>query len=406
MTTRDRLALAVADVNWATTDHLFRELDREEIDVLALRCMDYRNGWRKGIKPWSPSTRTRPAGARRWTRDVLLPPGLLKRLPALGMRAIARSIRHFWDDRPDAARALVATYPYYVRLAELLRPDALLYYNFDDYALYWPGQAEMLRRQEDELIDRADATVCTALTQAEEFRRRVPTAAGRVHHISHGTPAAFLAGAPLDRPGPAPADLAGLPRPLLGYVGSLEDRLDWTLLDMIADAFPGASVALIGRAPEPGGEPWRAECRRTLDRPNVHALGWRRQDELPSYYQAFDVNLIPYLVDHPFNRACSPTKIMDGMGATRPIVATAVPECRLYTHLFDVAETRDEFVAMVGRIVAARSDDGRAARRFEHAAANTCAKTAARVVATIARATAPQGTSPSRNHVAARRLGR
>jgi glycosyltransferase involved in cell wall biosynthesis len=178
--------------------------------------------------------------------------------------------------------------------------------------------------------------------------------------------------------------VAGLPRPLLGYVGSLEDRLDWPLLGAVADAFPGGSVVVIGRPPDPGAEPWRAECRAVLGRPNVHVLGWRGQDELPSYYQTFDVNLIPYLVDHPFNRACSPTKIMDGMGATRPIVATAVPECRLYTHLFDVAETASGFVESVGRIVAAGSDDGRAATRLEHAAAHSCAEVAARVVATIA----------------------
>ncbi len=380
----DRLALAVADVNWATTESLFRELDEPGVETLALRCMDYRNAWRKGITPWSAGARRALAdGPRHWKRDVALPPGLLKRLPALGMRPIARAVRRFWAERPGARRGLVATYPYYLRLAEVLRPDALIYYNFDDYALYWPDRAEELRGWEDELVRRADVTICAALAMAEELRRRVPSAADRVRHMPHGTPAAFLASRPLDRPGPAPADVADLPRPLLGYVGSLEDRLDWSLLDAVAEAFPEASVVLVGRPPEPGPEPWREECRRTLARPNAHALGWRGQEELPSYYQAFDVNLIPYLVDHPFNLACSPTKIMDGMGATRPMVATAVPECRLYTHLFDVAGSRDEFVAAVGRIVAAGSDDGRAALRRAHAAVNTCAKVAARIVAAL-----------------------
>ena len=381
--TSDRLALVVADVNWATTDSLFRELDEEDVATLALRCMDYRNGWRKGIRPWSPSCRARPVGPRRWARDILLPPGLLTRFPRAGMRPIVRASRRFWSSRRGDRRALVATYPYYVHLAELARPDASLYYNFDDYALYWPGRANEVRRQEDELIERSASTVCTALVQAEDFRRRVPSAAARIHHIPHGTPAAFLAREPLDRPGPAPADVAALARPLLGYVGSLEDRLDWPLLGALAEAYPGASVVLIGRPPAPGPEPWRDECRRVLERPNVHVLGWRSQTALPSYYQAFDVNLIPYRLDHPFNRACSPTKIMDGMGATRPVVATAVPECRLYSRLFDVAESRESFIQAVGRIVDSGSDDGRAGERFDHAAANTCAKVASRVVATF-----------------------
>ncbi len=379
----DRLSLVVADVNWATTESLFRELDDDRIDTLTLRCMDYRNGWRKGIRPWSASCRTQRVGARRWARDVLLPPGVLKRLPRVGMRPIAKAARRFWAHRPEGRRGLVATYPYYLHLAEILRPDASLYYNFDDYALYWPDRSDEIRRQEDTLIARSTATICTAIVQAEAFRRRVPEAVARIHHIPHGTPAGFLAREPLHRPGPAPADVAALPRPLLGYVGSLEDRLDWSLLAATADAFPRASIVVVGRPPGDGPEPWRDDCRRAIERPNVHILGWRRQDELPSYYQAFDVNLIPYLVDHPFNHACSPTKIMDGMGATRPIVTTAVPECRLYPHLIDVAGSSLEFLDAIRTIIDSGSDDGRSALRFEHAKANTCAKVAARVVATF-----------------------
>ena len=69
---------------------------------------------------------------------------------------------------------------------------------------------------------------------------------------------------------------------------------------------------------------------------------------MPRYYRRFDVILIPYRVDDPFNRACSPTKIADGLGSGRPIVATAIPECRLYRHLFDVAEDASAFLALRG----------------------------------------------------------
>ena len=76
--------------------------------------------------------------------------------------------------------------------------------------------------------------------------------------------------------------------------------------------------------------------------------------------------LIPYAQDDRFNRACSPTKIMDGLGSGRPIVATAIPECRLYAHLFDVTGDAGEFVNAVRSIVATGSDDGRACLRHGH----------------------------------------
>ena len=200
----------------------------------------------------------------------------------------------------------------------------------------------------------------------------MPEAARRIHHVPHGAPTPFLAPQPLIRPAQAPADLASLPRPYLGYVGSLEDRVDWELMDRLSTNFPDASIVVVGRVRDAVDSPWWEACARFLSRPNVHALGWRPQDEIARYYQAFDVCLIPYRVDHPFNRACNPTKIMDAMGSGRPIVATALPECRLHAERFSVVENDDEFIGVIGNILASHSDDGRAALRHAYALANTC----------------------------------
>jgi glycosyltransferase involved in cell wall biosynthesis len=166
--------------------------------------------------------------------------------------------------------------------------------------------------------------------------------------------------------------LAHLPRPYLGYIGSLEDRVDWELMDRISAAFPQASIVIVGRVRDTVAAPWWEHCRRFLARPNVHALGWRPQETLGRYYQAFDVSLIPYRVDHPFNRACNPTKIMDAMGSGRPIVATAIPECRLHAERFHVVEDAGEFEGAVREILGQKSDDGRVDLRYAYAVANTC----------------------------------
>ena len=155
-------------------------------------------------------------------------------------------------------------------------------------------------------------------------------------------------------------------------------------MERLSEAFPGASIVLVGRVPASVSQPWYPACARLLSRPNVHAIGWRPQASLPGYYQAFDVILIPYLREHPFNQVCSPTKIMDGMGSGRPIVATAIPECRLYSELFAVAEDADAFLDAVESILARGSDDGRAGLRHSHALASTCGSVALRVLETIA----------------------
>jgi glycosyltransferase involved in cell wall biosynthesis len=378
------LALAVADINWFTTESLFREIDQPSVSILALRCLDYLNGWRRGIYPWSRSCRPHPWGNNSLTRDLVLPSGWMKRFPRLGMRPIAGAVRGFWNQAdPRARRGLVLTYPHYLYLRDQLGPDVTLYYNIDDYTLYWPRHAAQVQWLERQMVLRADATICVARYRADELRAAVPEAAEKIHHLPHGTPAAFLADEPRHRPAPAPEDIAHLPRPLLGYVGSIGRRLDWPLMKRLSEAFPQASVVVVGEPPLEGHqrEPWFMDWAAEFSsRPNVHTIGWRPQAELPRYYQAFDVILIPYAQDHPFNRACSPTKIMDGLGSGRPIVATAIPECRLYSHLFDVARDTGEFVDAVRSIVAAGSDDGRACLRHTHAREHTCRIVADRVL--------------------------
>ena len=127
-------------------------------------------------------------------------------------------------------------------------------------------------------------------------------------------------------------------------------------------------MVLIGRV-DVADRPERARC---LNLANVHAVGWRAQAEIAAYNQAFDVCLIPYHVANPFNAACCPTKIMDTMGSGRPMVSTAVPECRLSAHLFDVAESHDAFIEAILSILERGSDDGQAEVRWRWAKANTC----------------------------------
>src|SRR5262249_49974518 len=151
-------------------------------------------------------------------------------------------------------------------------------------------------------------SVFCARIRAEELGREVPDAGDRIIHLPHGAPASTIAPMPLRTPGPPPPDLARLPRPRLGFVGTLEDRIDWGLVERTARAFPQGSVVLIGREPAGERKDWYRDYRSACGLANVHCLGWKPQAEIGRYAAAFDVCLIPYRTDHPFNRAACPTK--------------------------------------------------------------------------------------------------
>jgi glycosyltransferase involved in cell wall biosynthesis len=371
--TTQRLALAVADANWFTTENLFREVPDFRARTLLLQCIDYNNAFRRGLPPWAWGRALRQSGPSEWRRDLVLPSGWMKTFPRLGMRPIGRSILRWRDEHAAGGRfALVMTYPHYLYLRDQVRPDRLVYFNVDDYSQYWPRQAVTIDRLERQAVREAELTVCVSRLRAEELREAVPEAAGRIRHLPHGAPTSALSPEPMDRPGHAPAAIAHLPRPLLGFVGTLGDRVDWPLLTTLAQAEPKGSIVLVGRLDGDRPGPWKADRDRCLALGNVHHVPWLPQEAIPAYNRAFDVCLIPYLVDHPFNRVCCPTKIMDYMATGRPVVTTALPECRIYRDLFDVVETPGEFVRAVRRLVLDGSDDGRAAQRHCWAEANTC----------------------------------
>ena len=373
--------LVIADAGWFTTANLFRETPADRATTLLLTCADYRVAWSQGQRPPGWNQPAAAIGPALWRQNLVLPTGWMKSYPILGMRPIARAIRRWQTRRSVVGRpvTLVITYPYYLHLARRLRPDRLVYLNIDDYRLYWPRSARQVDRLERLVVQRADLTVCTSRFRADELREGNPSRAGQIRHLPHGAPSASIPPAPQHQPGIGPADLADLPRPWIGYVGTLEDRVDWSALDRVATTNPTAALILVGRLGPDGPAPWQVSRRRCLARPNVHAIGWRDQAVIDTYNRSFDVGLIPYATDHPFNIACCPTKIMDYMASGRPVVATDLPECRLHADVFDVVPP-NRFAGAVTARLASGPDDGRAAIRWARARANSCQTVVARLL--------------------------
>lgn len=377
--------LVVADASWTWTERLFSPLADLGPRLLMLKACDWRNALqqRRPASDWLFPRRRR--ADQLWEQTLVLPPGWMKTYPSLGMRPLSWAVRSWREQLPRRRPlGLAISYPHYLFLRDLIRPDWLVYYNMDDYGLYWSSRRQSIARLERQAVLEADLSVFCARTRADQLADEVPVARDRIIHLPHGSPASSIAPRPQARPAAAPDDLAALPRPLLGFVGSLEDRLDWPLIARLAREFPGGSIVLVGQPPATApGRAWYRDFQAAAQLPNVHLVGWRPQSEIGRYNASFDVCLIPYLADHPFNRASCPTKVMDYMATSRPVVSTDVPECRLYRHVFDVAETPDGFASAVRSILDRGSDDGRSRLRWDLARSRTWERTAETLLSEI-----------------------
>ena len=151
-----------------------------------------------------------------------------------------------------------------------------------------------------------------------------------------------------------PADVADLPGPVFGFFGVVDERMDYDLVAALADAFPQGSVVIIGPMTkiDPAAVP---------QRPNLHWMGGRDYQLLPSYVKKFDVCLMPFAINEA-TEYINPTKALEYMATERPIVSTPVEDVVLqFTGVVKISQTSEEFIRLCGEAV--KSPDQAAIKR-------------------------------------------
>ena len=117
---------------------------------------------------------------------------------------------------------------------------------------------------------------------------------------------------------PEPADQVGLGRPLLGYFGVIDERLDMTLLAGMAALRPTWQFVMIGPVAKLAPE----ELPQAA---NIHWLGGRDYRDLPAYLAHWDVALMPFALNEA-TRWISPTKAPEYLAGGRRVVSTAITD--------------------------------------------------------------------------------
>lgn len=155
-------------------------------------------------------------------------------------------------------------------------------------------------------------------------------------------------------------DIAQLPRPIIGYIGTIqEDRVDVELIRTVAQANPQKSFVLIGGV-WPGIRKQVNERLRTL--PNVHFLGRKSFRETPQYLREFDVAMIPHK-QNEFNRHTNPMKLYEYLAAGKPVVSTPGAGLDEFKDLVYLAGKPEEFNKGIIQALEENSIEGKERRQ-------------------------------------------
>jgi glycosyltransferase involved in cell wall biosynthesis len=225
-------------------------------------------------------------------------------------------------------------------IAGQLGESELIYYCVDEYTAF-TGVSDGLRKIEEDLFRRSDLVIVSAEKLYASKKRFNPN----THIIRHGTDWNHFRTA-VDGDLAVPADIADLPRPIIGFHGLLADWVDYNLIKKIAEHFKDGSVVLIGKVAVD------AEVKiKTLDGvSNIHLLGRKPYADLPAYCKAFDVALNPFVVNE-LTLAANPLKVREYLAAGLPVVSTDIPEVRILPDCL-VGTNHADFIAKVEAAIA------------------------------------------------------
>lgn len=280
--------------------------------------------WRKGI-----------SGIRKVMDNVyvyapLVLPFPYSRLAQFINKGLIRWTLQKWTKSMRFSSPIVWTWlptPMALDLIAYFDPQLTIYYCCDDFSAV-SSTSRWVRESEDILLRQADLV----FAHSKALHDRCALLSNEVHVFQYGFNQEVFSRTDSE----APSDLAQVPRPILGYVGGFHKHVNLELLKQVAEAYPQCSLVCVG--------PIQESVSSVAQLPNVHFLGQKRYEELPSYIAQFAVGLIPYRLND-YTRSVYPTKLNEYLILGKPVVSTKLPEVEYFNqcHHGIVAIASDEF---------------------------------------------------------------
>lgn len=164
-----------------------------------------------------------------------------------------------------------------------------------------------------------------------------------------------------------PKDLEVIPHPRIGYIGNLNDKVDFALLAQLAKERPDWSFILVGPTNIRSAEVQNNfEALRRLS--NVFLLGSQARESLPNYIKGFDVCTMCYR-QHGWANSVYPLKLHEYLASGKPCVGSGLVSLREFSEVVQIAETPQEWLEAIQSAIVDK-DPKRSERRVQVAYEN------------------------------------
>lgn len=238
--------------------------------------------------------------------------------------SIRRAMRQLQFKDPVVVNAFNPSFG--VPLAGGLDESLLVYYCYDNIsAAGWLSKhGEAAERTFAQLADRI-------ITSSDHLATRFPEHTSKVSVVKNGVDIGSM--------GSAFTEYSERNPPVVGYIGSIDERLDLDLLEQVMTSLPDHRFRFVGRVTE---EQFRERLQR---HPNAELLGPHPASALPAFLREMDVCIIPFAATE-FNRSVYPMKVNEYLAAGKPVVMTPFADLPEFSGVVTVAG-RESFACAI-----------------------------------------------------------
>ncbi|GJL64637.1 MAG: hypothetical protein NPIRA04_32910 [Nitrospirales bacterium] len=226
-----------------------------------------------------------------------------------------------------------------------LNPTYVLYHMFDAYNFI--GEDE--NTYHEQLVDMADLVTAVNHTVWDEMIKN-PTI--ERHIVENGVDISSFDNA--RQSSDISTRIEGIPGPRIGYLGTINRKLDYVLLNQLAEKFPRCHFVFIGRmmtnTMKSDQKKW-SSYQDFFHRDNVTYVGQISKEHIPFCLDLMDIQIAPYLsTKESWMFAAYPLKINEYLASGKPVVsAYTAPIKQYFEGYIDICHTVDEWVDAIQR---------------------------------------------------------
>ena len=234
-------------------------------------------------------------------------------------------------------------------------PHSRLVYDCVDRHSAYQGHITpaVVDRMERDLASPADQVFATAVGLTETLEKINPT----TKTIPNGAAYEIFSRVQTEKDDlPCPEEMKTLAHPVYGFVGMLQECIDYALIETLAKQRPDATIFMIGRT-LPG-----VDLSHLQQYPNIVFHGLVPQPELPKYLAQMDVCLNVFRAG-ALSKDVSPLKFYEYLATGKPVVSTREPlQVEDFADVVYIADGEADFVGLCEKAAAERDPEKTAKR--------------------------------------------